>query len=1069
MERLQDVPRQKTRGSMLIVAMGILALMSIMAVTFTRLMKLESDASTNYIDMIRAKLLARSGESRSIVSLRDSASANSFDSIADLWVFKDDGGNLAAGTPIEDATKPSFEGDLGGTYADKGNIYKVKVIDCASQINLNGTQPRLTDMLDNLGAAISRKRGVPDPLTGLEYKGGTGGQAIVTFRSSLVNAKYSSKMQLLELFQENERKKGTTDADKVGLDKFNVFKDYVTANGWLNEKTVKGTQNPDPKIPPLYFPEPRYPVNINTATHEVLVACLQGLAGRGRYVGITERTQRIDQDSPDYADRLPGDEPTALDEIIDFIYVEPLTEGQAEQIASLIENRRASRSFRSHADFEFFVDTIIPTDVLPPYKPSLHPADDRDTDHFELWYKQAGRDMIKANFNPNARPNYFNPSVSARLVADKASLWMKDKDGLLAEAHTTEFCFSSMGYFEITSLGRVLDTREDIVAEAKVRTVVKLFDTIMHTSQREFELAADEDKEDFTTYPLNVVAYRKLDDTQEYGHNEIGYLELSPLEEDSYGMDNSTASLYRLLEIRFDQSKYDSSMGSITGLWIAEGEPGNAMAPQPDPKSIDPKYCSNIEFHLEPKDSDTLPDGLYVSKFKGSSLARLRYRAATPDPGGDSLASNTQGEVNIPMHEGCIEFWIKPEFDSTAKVFAGYLGVSCIGERTVGPDGDTRKYRGGTQMFLFKNTDGSLRMTRLYYEAYWVGTDAATADIYPPKPPYPGDFDMADPRSFPPYEADRPYNPEPPGDPPPKYPIGRPLPDQNDVVHYKGKPIQYARTDILVDHATWGGWKAGEWHHVIIAWDDTANNTDMSSSAACMRLIIDGRTIPGTVFHYAPSKTVLLNEVNPGDWMFVGGICRRQKFPPKGLFKFGGLNDFAVVANATIDNFITYGEGSLIPSTTISRYPYGGTYKNKITIPFPPGVDKVKIRAWEYAAYAPAKYAKTDEMGGGGIADPKDLDDPFGGTAASSLADGNAPGVRVTLYNEGGVEIKPGDNDELSRDPATGAARISYEVDLRALRPVGSGIPLVSPVFDSIQVSYFLPREEVILFEKVVE
>ena len=168
------------------------------------------------------------------------------------------------------------------------------------------------------------------------------------------------------------------------------------------------------------------------------------------------------------------------------------------------------------------MDTVIPASVLPQYKTSLHPSDDRDINHFKGWYEQAARDVIKANFNPNARPNHFCPSVSARLIVDKANLWTKDKDDQLTEAHTTEFCFSSMGYFEITSLGQVLDRRDEIVAESKVRTIIKLFDTIMHTSQKEFELALDDDKLDITTYPQNVVAFKGD------GHGEIGYFELYP-------------------------------------------------------------------------------------------------------------------------------------------------------------------------------------------------------------------------------------------------------------------------------------------------------------------------------------------------------------------------------------------------------------------------------------------------------------------------------------------------------------------------------------------------------------
>jgi len=70
MNRLEVISEQRMRGSMLIVAMGILALLSVMAIAFTRLVKLESVSSTNYLDMIRAEQLAKSGQERAKVGLQ---------------------------------------------------------------------------------------------------------------------------------------------------------------------------------------------------------------------------------------------------------------------------------------------------------------------------------------------------------------------------------------------------------------------------------------------------------------------------------------------------------------------------------------------------------------------------------------------------------------------------------------------------------------------------------------------------------------------------------------------------------------------------------------------------------------------------------------------------------------------------------------------------------------------------------------------------------------------------------------------------------------------------------------
>ncbi len=1070
MERLVESRSGNSRGSMLIVAMGILALMSIMAVTFARLMKLEGDASANYIDMIRAKLLAESGQSHVVVCLSDTASGNHYDSIDDPWVYKDKNGDLAAGTPIEEADNPSYEGKFGGPYAPDGSIYKTKVIDCASQINLNGRQGTLPEMLENLAAAIAEKKAVDNPLTNLEYGGSAKAEAICEFRDSLANQKFSSKMQLLELFQESERKKDTLDADKVGLEKFNIFKDYVTANSWINERAAGGNYNNVPEatsVPGQCLPEPRAPVNINTATEEVLIACLQGIGGRGRYVGTTlavrEPIGAGDTNLP-----TGQVEETSINEAIEFVYIDPITKRQAEAIAKAIIDRRSGREFESHTDFEYFIDTDDNVSSnLPVYTGNI--TDNRNETHFRDWYKQAARDMLKANFNPNARINHYNPNVSIRLIVDKNGLCRCDPPNqtlLKKRADTTEFCFSSMGYFEITSLGRVLDTKGGVVAEAKVRSVVKLFETIVHTSQSDFELAEEKDKDEITSFPDNVRAF----DTK--GDRNIGYIQLRPLDDP---MDPSSEGGYaasgggneKLLAVRFDQEKY------VTGdeLSIAYGETNPVTALQYKPDS----NASSYKFENRPEKSDIFPDGFYISAFR-SRVQKLRYRAAAATPGtfGSYESTNkkkdekpSQGEVNVPMYAGGIEFWIKPEFDSDAKVFSGYLFVSTIRQRDAGSGADKRDppgYVGGTQMFFFKNTDGSLRLVRVHFEAFYHGAD----ELYPTDTGDGGDFDPDSPDSYPEYPEDRPYRPDKDN------PIGRPLPHQDlDLpADYRLPPIR-ARAEIFANQGNWGGWKAGEWHHVFITWDDaSANTNEMAKSTCCLRLLIDGKPVgdlyPSTG---SPPKPVVINQVDPEDAMYVGRIYRKQRYTSDGLFKLGKTVE--AFANATIDGFITYKTNNLTIGDTPGRFDDNGEYENSITIPFPPGIDRVKFRAIEYTAYAPTKYCNRPESPGPAASGPRVVDlvcsSGGGGTAEKILRDGGTPGVEVVALDAAGREIKPGVNDEILRDPVTGSAKVTYRVKLSHLYPGSYTAALVSPVLDSVQISYYLPKEEVVLFEKIVE
>ena len=61
---------ESQRGSMLLIALAVLTLLSIIAVTFVALMRLELKATENFRDKSRAQLLSKSAESAVISMLR---------------------------------------------------------------------------------------------------------------------------------------------------------------------------------------------------------------------------------------------------------------------------------------------------------------------------------------------------------------------------------------------------------------------------------------------------------------------------------------------------------------------------------------------------------------------------------------------------------------------------------------------------------------------------------------------------------------------------------------------------------------------------------------------------------------------------------------------------------------------------------------------------------------------------------------------------------------------------------------------------------------------------------------
>ena len=88
---------------------------------------------------------------------------------------------------------------------------------------------------------------------------------------------------------------------------------------------------------------------------------------------------------------------------------------------------------------------------------------------------QATADVLKANFNPNLNINEFNPNRNLMTLVDKTDLVV----------NSTEFCFLPMGYFKINSRGEY-KVGESTQSIKEVSGVIKLYDVHYETTQEEF-------------------------------------------------------------------------------------------------------------------------------------------------------------------------------------------------------------------------------------------------------------------------------------------------------------------------------------------------------------------------------------------------------------------------------------------------------------------------------------------------------------------------------------------------------------------------------------------------------
>ncbi len=187
---------------MLLIAIAVLTLLSIIAVTFAALMRLERKATENFRNAAGAEMLVDSGTSAVIAMLRGGALWDGHTDLSNRqspWLYgsRTSRGDLRYGglEPLDRLQNPensSLTLELGASYAgaESKDRFRTKVIDCNSQIYLNGEQDTLAQMLDNLGQAI---RNNPELKYNPLYSGPrmTGkqitGREILRFRSRRLN------------------------------------------------------------------------------------------------------------------------------------------------------------------------------------------------------------------------------------------------------------------------------------------------------------------------------------------------------------------------------------------------------------------------------------------------------------------------------------------------------------------------------------------------------------------------------------------------------------------------------------------------------------------------------------------------------------------------------------------------------------------------------------------------------------------------------------------------------------------------------------------------------------------
>ncbi len=489
----QDRPAGRSRRAFaLLVALGMLGLLSVLASVFAVLSGVERKTAGNYVSQTRAYMLALSGVETAFALLRSS------DAIGprSRYLGEDWNGDLSPiGTPDGDADdangnrngmvdtaecdprharRPSFfvdrdndglpdlipvnengvirmrgySGSVAGTHHEFGDTFVLKVLDTSALVSINQAGDGYRRLYDNLGALLIGN-GVPNLGAAIQA-----GQPYATV-DELVSQGVITPGQL------------------------EVLRPFIGVIAWQDPTTIR----PDPQTETHARPEnlrradwlePRAPINVNTAPFVVIKAVLLGIAGYN-----TDRIvprKRSFSLSAAQADQLARALVAAREETFTDTNGNGFWDA-GEPMADLNGNGAYDGPFRTWQQFEEFVGTV------PGF--GARKRGNGQGQGQNLPPGQAKKltwplDLVMANCNPNTDLNCLFP---------EHQLWRAiDKSDLIAT--TTEFTFQSSGQYLVRSLGRVTTADFATDGEREIEVTFRLYDIVRLTSQEDFENAA---------------------------------------------------------------------------------------------------------------------------------------------------------------------------------------------------------------------------------------------------------------------------------------------------------------------------------------------------------------------------------------------------------------------------------------------------------------------------------------------------------------------------------------------------------------------------------------------------
>ncbi|MFC1588416.1 PilX N-terminal domain-containing pilus assembly protein [Planctomycetota bacterium] len=302
-----QILNRKTGGIVLVVVLGVLALLSVLAITFVSMTRLERSISRNYVDRTRAVMVAESGIEYAIKRIANFRGGVILPEEMAAMQYQD--GDYAI--LLESADRPSFQipgkpysGIVSSTHAADSERFKLKVTDLSSRINLNDSNEELnlpeppydTGRIPFGTRRLSLMISYLCELLFAESMGAGIGDAVASRIETAKIAKgcFTSMAEIKTILFEEVG---------FGQAEWLQFQQYFTIHGWQDNKVLRPTFKVDISVPgdadpatlyddggaDLYMYrdmqtrfftlDTRSPININTASIEIIQTLFANVAG----------------------------------------------------------------------------------------------------------------------------------------------------------------------------------------------------------------------------------------------------------------------------------------------------------------------------------------------------------------------------------------------------------------------------------------------------------------------------------------------------------------------------------------------------------------------------------------------------------------------------------------------------------------------------------------------------------------------------------------------------------------------------------------------------------------------